>query len=183
MAAGHPGVTRPAMEIRSGGLDSPEVAALLGEHLRDMHRHTPPESIHALDLDSLRRPEITFWSAWGEGSLMGCGALKQLDAQHGEIKSMRTAAAHLRKGVAARMLEHIVAEAARRGYRRLGLETGSMAAFAPAHRLYAAFGFRFCTPFADYTLDPNSVYMSLELPPELPPDRAGARAAPARVVK
>ncbi len=79
------------MEIRAGGLDSPEVAALLGEHLRDMHRHTPPESIHALDLDSLRRPEITFWSAWGEGGLMGCGALKQLDPQHGEIKSMRTA--------------------------------------------------------------------------------------------
>ena len=171
-------MTQPAMGIRSGGLDSPEVAMLLGEHLRDMHRHTPPESIHALDLDSLRRPEITFWSAWGKGGLMGCGALKQLDALHGEIKSMRTAAAHLRKGVAARMLEHIVAEAARRGYRRLSLETGSMAAFAPAHRLYAAFGFQPCAPFADYTLDPNSVYMTLELP--LLPTTL-ARAQPRRV--
>ena len=178
MAAGRAGVTQPAMEIRAGGLDSPEVAALLGEHLRDMHRHTPPESIHALDLDSLRRPEITFWSAWGDGSLMGCGALKQLDARHGEIKSMRTAAAHLRQGVAARMLEHIVAEAARRGYRRVSLETGSTPPFAPAHRLYEAFGFESCAPFGDYTLDPHSIYMTLELP--LPP-AAGVRAQPRRV--
>jgi putative acetyltransferase len=166
------------MEIRAGGLDSPVVVALLGEHLRDMHRHTPPESIHALDLDSLRRPEITFWSAWGAGELMGCGALKQLDPQHGEIKSMRTAAAHLRKGVAARMLEHIVAEAARRGYRRLSLETGSMAPFAPAHRLYEAFGFRSCAPFADYTLDPHSIHMTMELPL---PQAASARAQPGHV--
>jgi len=178
MATGRPGMTQPPMEIRTGGLDSPEVAALLGEHLRDMHRHTPPESIHALDLDSLRRPEITFWSAWGEGGLMGCGALKELDASHGEIKSMRTAAAHLRKGVAARMLEHIVAEAGRRGYRRLSLETGSMAPFAPAHRLYEAFGFRTCAPFADYTLDPHSIYMTLELPLR---QGAGARAQPRHV--
>jgi len=178
MAAGHAGVTQSAMEIRSGGLDSPEVAALLGEHLRDMHRHTPPQSIHALDLDLLRRPEITFWSAWSDGDLMGCGALKELDALHGEIKSMRTAAAHLRKGVAARMLEHIVAEAGRRGYRRLSLETGCMAPFAPAHRLYEACGFRSCAPFADYTLDPHSIYMTLELPP---PQSAGARAPPRHV--
>ena len=178
MATGHAGVTQSAMEIRSGGLDSPEVAALLGEHLRDMHRHTPPESIHALDLDSLRRPEITFWSAWSDGDLMGCGALKELDALHGEIKSMRTAAAQLRKGVAARMLEHIVAEAGRRGYRRVSLETGATAAFAPARRLYQAFGFRLCPPFADYTLDPHSIYMTLELPA---PQSAGARAPPRHV--
>lgn len=178
MAAGRGGMTLPAMEIRSGGLDSPEVAALLGEHLRDMHRHTPPESIHALDLDSLRRPGITFWSAWGEGGLMGCGALKEVDPLHGEIKSMRTAAAHLRKGVAARMLEHIVAEAAHRGYRRLSLETGSTAPFAPARRLYEAFGFRNCAPFADYSLDPHSSYMTLELSL---PRSAGARAQPRHV--
>ena len=181
MAAGYAGVTLPAMEIRGGGLESPEVAALLGEHLRDMHRHTPPQSIHALDLDALRRPEITFWGAWGVGGLMGCGALKELDAQHGEIKSMRTAAAHLRKGVAARMLEHIVAEAGSRGYRRLSLETGPTAAFAAAHRLYEAFGFRTCAPFADYTLDPHSIYMTLKLPLELPPECAGTHAQPRQV--
>jgi putative acetyltransferase len=151
------------IEIRPGGLDTPEVAALLGEHLADMHRHTPPGSIHALDLDALRRPGISFWTMWGEGGLMGCGALKQLDPRHGEIKSMRTAQAHLRQGVARRMLEHIMAEARRRRYRRLSLETGSMAAFAPAHRLYAEFGFRPCGPFADYKDDPNSVYLTLEL--------------------
>ena len=151
------------IEIRNGGLESPEVAELLGEHLRDMHRHTPPESIHALDLDSLCGPEITFWSAWGDGSLMGCGALKELDARHGEIKSMRTAAAHLRKGVAARLLTHVVDEARRRCYQRLSLETGSTAVFAPARRLYAAFGFEPCGPFADYRTDPHSVYMTLEL--------------------
>lgn len=121
--------------------------------------------MHALDLESLRRPEITFWSVWGESGLMGCGALKELDVQHGEVKSMRTAANHLRQGVAARLLEHIFGEAQRRGYRRLSLETGSMAAFAPARRLYAASGFRACAPFADYVLDPNSVFMTKELPP------------------
>ena len=152
------------VEIRSGGLDTPEVVQLLGEHLRDMHVHTPPESIHALDLESLRRPEITFWSVWGAGGLMGCGALKELDPGHGEIKSMRTAGAHLRKGVAARLLGHIVDEAGRRGYRRLSLETGSLAAFAPARKLYAEFGFESCAPFAAYVVDPNSEYMTLALP-------------------
>jgi putative acetyltransferase len=160
-------------EIRAGGLDSPAVEALLGEHMRDMHRHTPPESIHALDLEALRAPGISFWSMWGEGGLMGCGALKQLDPEHGEIKSMRTAAAYLRQGVARRMLEHIVAEARRRRYRRLSLETGAMAPFAPARRLYADFGFRDCAPFADYKPDPHSAYMTLELQSD---DAPGAAA-------
>ncbi len=173
MASRRIAAVRARGEIRAGGLDSPEVAALLGEHMRDMHRHTPPESIHALDLEALRSPGISFWSMWGEGGLMGCGALKQLDPEHGEIKSMRTAAAHLRRGVARRMLEHIMAEARRRRYRRLSLETGSMAAFAPARKLYAEFGFRDCEPFADYGPDPHSAYMTLEL--QLP-DAPGADA-------
>jgi putative acetyltransferase len=153
------------MEIRLGGLDRPEVGELLSEHLRSLAQHSPPESMHALDLESLRRQEITFWSVWRGGGLMGCGALKELDPHHGEIKSMRTAAKHLRQGVAARLLEHILGEAQRRGYRRLSLETGSMAAFAPARRLYATCGFRACAPFSDYVLDPHSVFMTKELPP------------------
>ena len=137
--------------------------ALLREHLQGMARLSPPESVHALDLDGLRRPEISFWSAWQGGELLGCGALKQLDPGHGEIKSMRTAAPHLRKGVAAAMLEHLVGEAGRRAYRRLSLETGSMAGFEPARSLYARYGFEPCGPFADYVDDPNSVFMTKHL--------------------
>lgn len=140
------------------------VARLLREHLRAVRRVTPPESTHALDVDGLRRPEVTFWSAWEGGELAGCGALKELDARHGEIKSMRTAAAFLRRGVAARLLRHMIEEAERRGYRRLSLETGAQDYFEPARRLYASFGFRFCAPFADYAEDPNSVFMTRELP-------------------
>jgi len=150
-------------EIRLDDLRGPEIAALLQEHLDDMKLHSPPESIHALDLEKLRRPEITFWSLWQDGELLGCGAIKQLDATHGEIKSMRTSNRHRRKGVAARMLQHILDEAKQRGYQRLSLETGSPAAFVPARELYARFGFRYCGPFADYVDDPYSVFMTREL--------------------
>src|SRR4029453_4788494 len=109
-------------------------------HLRDMHRLSPPESVHALDLPALSKPDITFWTVWSAGELLGCGALKELDSAHGEIKSMRTALEHRRKGVARAMLEHIIAEARRRSYIRLSLETGSMAAFRPARNLYERFG-------------------------------------------
>jgi putative acetyltransferase len=151
------------MEIRLDDLSGPEIAGLIREHLQNMTLHSPPESIHALGLEALRRPEITFWSAWRGAVLLGCGALKALDAHHGEIKSMRTVSEHRRQGVAAGMLEHIVAEARRRSYRRLSLETGAAAAFAPARNLYAHFGFRLCGPFADYIDDPNSVFMTREL--------------------
>jgi putative acetyltransferase len=151
------------MEIRVDDLSGPEIRALIQEHLRSMFLHSPPESVHALPIDALRAPEVSFWSVWQGGELVGCGALKELDARHGEIKSMRTASGHLRKGVAARMVQHILEEAARRGYRRLSLETGSMAAFAPARGLYARFGFQPCGPFADYSEDPNSVFMTREL--------------------
>jgi putative acetyltransferase len=112
----------------------------------------------------LRQPDVSFWSAWEGDELLGCGALKQLDGEHGEIKSMRTSSAHLRKGVAARLLQHIIDEAGRRSYRRLSLETGSAQAFAPARRLYARFGFQPCAPFADYVDDPYSVFMTWETP-------------------
>ncbi len=151
------------MEIRLGGLGVPAVIRLLEEHLQSMTLHSPPESIHALDLAGLQRPEMTFWSVWQEGDLLGCGALKELDARHGEIKSMRTATAHLRKGVARRLMVHLIEEARRRSYERLSLETGSMEAFAAARNLYASFGFRECEPFGSYVLDPYSVFMTREL--------------------
>jgi putative acetyltransferase len=151
------------MKIIIDDLTGPEVAELLEEHLQNMAKHSPPESRHALNLDGLRKPEITFWSAWEDEELVGCGALKELDKQHGEIKSMRTSSSHLRKGVAKRMLQHILEEAKKRNYRRLSLETGSMAAFEPARRLYASFGLQECKPFSDYIEDPNSVFMTMEL--------------------
>ena len=151
------------MEIKIDDLSGREVQELLREHLRNMHLHSPPESVHALDVEGLRRPEITFWTVWEGGELLGCGALKELDPLHAEIKSMRTSAPHLRRGVARRLLNHIIEEAARRGYRRLSLETGSAEAFEPARRLYAGFGFTFCGPFADYVEDPYSVFMTREL--------------------
>jgi putative acetyltransferase len=151
------------MEIRLDPLTGPEIAGLLQEHLDDMARHSPPGSVHALDLDKLRRPDIRFWSAWRDGVLVGCAALRELGPDHGEIKSMRTAAAHVRTGVAAALLTHLVEEARRRGYRRLSLETGTPAAFAPARAMYARFGFEPCAPFGDYAEDPYSVFMTRTL--------------------
>jgi putative acetyltransferase len=153
------------MEIRVDDPRSPRAAQLLRQHLEDMQRHSPPESIHALDIEGLCRPSVTFWTAWSAGELLGCAALAELDKRHGEIKSMRTASAHLRKGVAAALLQHIIDEARQRAYVRLSLETGSMAAFAPARMLYARFGFEFCAPFGNYVLDPYSVFMHRLLTP------------------
>ncbi len=151
------------MDIRVDDLSSPEILQLLREHLQGVALHSPPESIHALDLAALRKPEITFWSAWQDAELMGCGAIKELNSRHGEIKSMRTVSLHLRKGVAAALMRHILDEARRRAYQRLSLETGSMEAFAPARRLYASFGFKPCGPFADYVEDPYSVFMTRDM--------------------
>ena len=151
------------MQIRVDDLAGAEIRALLAEHLHQMHQISPPESVHALDLDALLRPEITFWTAWSGGELLGCGALKELSRVHGEIKSMRTVSAHRREGVARAMLQYIVAEARSRSYARLSLETGSMQAFEPARRLYESFGFAYCSPFADYAEDPNSVFLTRSL--------------------
>ncbi len=154
---------KAGMNISVDNLTRPEVIDLIRLHLQGMSEHSPPESVHALGIEALRKPGITFWSVWDESQLMGCGALKELDAQHGEIKSMRTATAHLRKGVAANLMRHILEEAKRRSYRRLSLETGSGEPFAPAIELYKRFGFRECGPFADYREDPFSVFMTIEL--------------------
>ena len=151
------------MQINLDDLSDPEIRALLEEHLRTMHSISPPESVHALDLDGLRKPGISFWTVWSDGELLGCGALKALAPGHGEIKSMRTAEAHRRRGVARAVLAHIVQEARRRNYRRLSLETGSQLAFEPALRLYERFGFTYCPPFEGYAEDPNSVFMTMTL--------------------
>ena len=151
------------MDIRRDDLRGPEIAALLQEHLRDMHRVSPPESVHALDLENLRQPDITFWTVWDAGILAGCGALKELDPQHAEIKSMRTAASHRRQGVAKQLLQHLLDVAKQRGYTRVSLETGSMDFFMPARALYASFGFENCPPFADYIADNNSFFMTKKL--------------------
>ena len=151
------------LDIKMDNVTSPKVIALLEDHLQSMTLHSPPESIHALDVEELRKPEITFWSAWEGEELLGCGAIKELDLNHGEIKSMKTAPNHLRKGVARKILIHIIKEAKKRGYERLSLETGSMNAFLPAKKLYESLGFRYCEPFSDYVEDPNSVFMTLLL--------------------
>ncbi|PKG23128.1 GNAT family N-acetyltransferase [Niallia nealsonii] len=151
------------MEIKIDDLTGKEIIELIGEHLQGMSLNSPPESIHALDLDNLKKTEITFWSVWEEGQLAGCGALKELNKKHGELKSMRTSSNHLRKGVARKLLHHIIEEAKQRGYLTISLETGSMEAFMPARKLYESFEFRYCKPFADYQEDPNSVFMEKEL--------------------
>ena len=151
------------MLIRIDDLEGAAIRELLARHLDSMTLYSPPESIHALDLSGLRAPDVTFWTAWQGDELLGCGALKELDPAHGEIKSMRTASAHLRRGVARAMLDHILGEARRRGYRRLSLETGTHPAFEPARRLYASAGFEDCGPFAGYVEDPYSRFMTRDL--------------------
>ena len=153
------------MKIETDDLSRPVVHALLQEHLRNMHALGPPESVHALDLDKLRRPGITFWTAWDGELLLGCGALMELDRRHGEVKSMRTPEARRRTGAGRALLTHIVEAARARGYERLSLETGSVAAFAPAHRLYESAGFVRTGPFGEYVEDVNSVFMTLALAP------------------
>ncbi len=149
--------------ITEDDLSGIAIRALLEQHFAGMLANSPAESCHFLDFDGLRSDSVTFWSIHKDDELAGCGALKQLDAQHGEIKSMRTADAFLRRGVAARMLGHIMDEARARGLDRLSLETGSGAAFEPALALYARHGFEECEPFADYKPDQFSRFMTREL--------------------
>jgi putative acetyltransferase len=148
------------MEIRLDDLQGREVEEFLDAHVQEMKAVSPPESKHAFDIDSLRQPEITFWSVWEEKAMVGCGALKQLSTDHAEIKSMRTSESGRGKGVASLLLGHILQVAKERGYVEVSLETGSFPFFKPARQLYEKFGFLQCDPFGDYQEDPNSIFMS-----------------------
>ena len=151
------------MNLEIDDLSRPEVLALLNEHLQSMHELSPRQSVHALDPERLRAPGITFWTAWEGSELVGCGALKELDHRHGEVKSMRTPNARRRTGAGRTILAHIIQVARSRAYERLSLETGSAEAFRPAQTLYESFGFTYCGPFGEYADDPNSLFMTLRL--------------------
>lgn len=151
------------MEILVDDLTGTDVAALLGEHVQQMRTITPVENAYALDLDALRRPEITFWTAYDDGVLVGCAALKRLSPTHGEVKSMRTRANRARGGVASRLLDHLIGEARARGYTTLCLETGTDEFFLPARKLYEKFGFGYCDAFGEYQASPHNTFMSRNL--------------------
>ena len=151
------------MRIEVDDLSRPQVHALLEEHLANMYELSPPEQVFALDLNKLRAPDITFWTVWDEEVLLGCGALKELTPNHGEIKSMRTPAAARGRGAGRAVLAHIISVAQQRGYARLSLETGTHAAFEPAHNLYRSQGFDLSGPFGSYHQDEHSVFMELRL--------------------
>ncbi|WP_025564655.1 GNAT family N-acetyltransferase [Psychromonas sp. SP041] len=151
------------MKITLDDLLGTEIFSLLQEHLEDMKATSPPESVHALNLEALKDPSVQFWTLWDEQMLAGCGAFKKLDSKHAEIKSMRTSNGYKNQGVASKLLIHIIEQAKLSGMSRLSLETGSMDYFLPAHALYLKHGFSFCAPFADYEEDPNSKFMSLDL--------------------
>lgn len=148
------------MKILIDDRTNPEVIALVHEHLVHMHSISPPESTHALDISALRHPDIIFWCAWENGELLGFSAVKKLNNNHVELKSMRTAKNHLRKGVAHQLLGYIIEHITTKGYQQISLETGSMDEFKPARKLYLNFGFKPCEPFAEYVVDANSVFMT-----------------------
>lgn len=151
------------LKITVDDLSSAEIANFLAEHIREIKAVSPPESKHALDLEGLRKPEVTFWTVWDGSSLIGCGAIKELNIDHAEIKSMRTKVSYRGKSVASMLLKHILQEAKLRGYRRISLETGSMPFFEPARNLYKKYGFENCARFSAYQKDRNSVFMTKEL--------------------
>ncbi|HCE4559382.1 GNAT family N-acetyltransferase [Vibrio parahaemolyticus] len=151
------------MRIEIDNLERPQVIALLEEHLQDMYATSPPESVHALDVSKLKLPSITFWTGWDGEQLLGCVAMSQLEDGHAELKSMRTTPSARKQGVASRLLNHVIEQAKHQGIQRLSLETGSMAFFEPAHRLYEKHGFVYCEPFGYYQPDPNSRFMTLAL--------------------
>lgn len=149
-----------AFRIIEDDLTGPEIAALLQLHLDEMYQFSPPESVHAMPIERLRESDVTFYSAWDEDRLAGCGAIKHLDGTHGELKSMRAAPDYRGKGAGKAILAHLLAVARARGYARVSLETGTQEQFAPARALYKAHGFTECGPFADYNLDQWSVFMT-----------------------
>jgi putative acetyltransferase len=149
----------PELRFALDDLTGEKTRALVARHLAGMHEHSPPESVHAFDLDELRAPGVEFWSAWSGDELVAIGALKKIDDQRGELKSMRVPDAWLAKGIGRAMLEHLIARARAAGLTSLWLETGSAPAFEPAIKLYESAGFTRCGPFDDYVEDPFSVFM------------------------
>ena len=154
------------MRVETADPNQDGVVDLLREHLADMHGVTPPGSVHALDIDSLDHPSVTLWVARDDSVVLGCVALKELSRSHGEIKSMRTSSGARNRGVASTLLSNLIQVAKDRGYQRLSLETGSIAFFEPARSLYRRFGFTECGPFADYSPDPNSTFMTMTITAE-----------------
>lgn len=152
------------MRIVPGDLTDPRIVALLRHHYDKCHEVTPKCSAHVFTLERLAAPDIDFWAAWDDETLLGVGAMKPLDATHGEVKSMHTAEPARRRGVASALLTHIITTSRARGLQRLSLETGSFGYFEPAVGLYKSHGFIECTPFGDYKPDPNSVFLTLALP-------------------
>lgn len=148
------------MDIQIDNLERVEVKKLLQEHHDDMLKHSPPESVHALDLSSLKDPSVVFWTVWIDDELAGCGALKKLSEKHAELKSMRTSQKFLRKGVAAKLLTHMLDVAKKQAFEQVSLETGTMNAFIPAQELYKRFGFVECQPFTNYQEDPFSMFFT-----------------------
>lgn len=151
------------MRIEVDDLTRPTVVALVEYHLREMHAHSPACQVFALDSSGLSSPDVTVWTAWDGGDLLGMGAMKRLDEGHGELKSMRTAPNALRRGVARAILHHMIDEGRARGYRQLSLETGSSPPFDPSHALYRATGFVECGPFGGYTDTSFSRYFTRAL--------------------
>jgi putative acetyltransferase len=151
----------PEGEIAIDDPRADDVRELLERHLAFAKSCSPPEDVHALEVDGLLDPAVTVFSFRADGELLAVGALKRLDARHAELKSMHTAESARRRGIGRAMVEHLLAVAHDRGFRQVSLETGSMAPFAPARLLYASVGFRPCEPFADYWPSPNSICMTL----------------------
>lgn len=151
------------MRIEIDDVSSPQVLALLEEHLRNMYELTPPDQVFAFDASKLRAPGISVWTAWEDATLLGCAALKELSPTQGEVKSMRTPVSLRRRGAGRALLNHILQVARERGYHELFLETGRQQEFEPAHALYRSVGFRECGPFGSYQENGNSVFMALQL--------------------
>ena len=151
------------MEIKIDDLSDVEVIKLLDEHLSDMYATSPPESAHALDVNALKSPDITFFSGWLDGDLQGCLAIKQLTLHHVELKSMRTSNSSRKSGVATKLLTHALNVAIDKGYQKVSLETGTHEYFRPARNLYEKFGFTYCAPFSNYKSDPHSYFMTRDL--------------------
>ena len=151
------------MKSIEGNFDNPEVNELLNKHFIELRSVSPAGSTHVLDIDGLKDPSIKFWSLWENNKLIGCGALKFLEKDHGEFKSIRVADEFRKKGIGERIINHLIEEAKKLEISKLSIETGAGEFFAPARKLFNKFGFKKSEPFAHYKVDPNSCYFTLDL--------------------